>query len=135
MKTSFNFRLSFLITIFLCAFLFSYAINAQTPKQNKGYFKNLTPEQRAKMLTDSMKVKLPLENNQYKSIYDINLKYAVKVEPILKGTDNRITKFQKINAMQPDKEAEYKKLLTDTQFKKYMKLKDQLMKKAMNKMN
>ena len=125
-------HISLLLFIGLCATLLSHSGNAQTSK-DKEDLKKLTPEQRAKMLTDSMKVYLPLQTNQYASVYAVNLKYAQKAEPILKGTDSKITKYYKINSMQSDKEEEYKKILTEAQFKKYMELKDRLMKRALNK--
>jgi hypothetical protein len=107
-----------------------------TPEQKvvmKEAFKNLRPDQRAKILADIMKSVLPLRESQYKPIYAINHKYAQKVGPILKSNDSKISKFYQINVMQSDKESEYKKILTEQQFKKYMELKESLMKKAMSK--
>jgi len=96
----------------------------------QGFMQNSTPEQRAKLQTDSMKVRLPLRKEQYTPIYELNLKYARKAEPILKSTSSMITKYYKVNAIHSEKEKEFKKILTTSQYKKYLQLKDEIIKKA-----
>lgn len=81
-----------------------------------------TPEQRAKTLTEKMKTELTLTDSQYDKVYEVNLKYAVKNQEILKGSGNKLSKFKSLKSTNEDKSDEMKNLLTEEQYKKYEEL-------------
>lgn len=111
----------------LMALAFTH-LTAQTKKLTDS-----TPEQRAKMQTEWMKTKLALNASQSRQVYDLNLQYAKKNEPILQGSEGKITKFKKLKALQKEKSSVLSKILTDEQFRKYQELKDEMVQNFKNK--
>lgn len=95
--------------------------------------KNSTPEQRAKMQTEWMKTKLALNSTQIQQVYDLNLEYARKNDPILQSNEGKLAKFKKLKALQKEKSSVLSKVLNDEQYKKYQELKDQLVQNFKNK--
>jgi hypothetical protein len=95
-------------------------------------FKDKTPEQRAQMQTGLMKSKLQLDSQQETKVQAINLKYALKMEPILKSDDNRMTRMRAAMAIQKDKDNELKGVFNAKQYQEYEK---ELKEKVMAKMN
>ena len=55
--------------------------------------KDTTPEQRADLQTEFVKSKLGLTAEQEKAVADINLKYAKKMDPIIKGSAGKFMKL------------------------------------------
>lgn len=95
--------------------------------------KDSTPEQRAKMQTEWMKTKLALNSSQTRQVYDLNLQYAKKNDPILQSNEGKMAKFKKLKAIQQEKSSILSKILTDEQFKKYQEIKDQMIQNFKNK--
>lgn len=95
--------------------------------------KDSTPEQRAKMQTEWMKTKLALNSSQIRQVYDLNLQYAKKNDPILQSNEGKMAKFKKLKAIQQEKSSVLSKILTDEQFKKYQEIKDQMIQNFKNK--
>lgn len=95
--------------------------------------KDSTPEQRAKMQTEWMKTKLALNSSQTRQVYDLNLQYAKKNDPILQSNEGKMAKFKKLKAIQQEKSSVLSKILTDEQFKKYQEIKDQMIQNFKNK--
>lgn len=95
--------------------------------------KDSTPEQRAKMQTEWMKTKLALNSTQTQQVYDLNLEYARKNDPILQSNDGKLAKFKKLKALQKEKSSVLSKVLNEEQYKKYQEIKDQLVQNFKNK--
>jgi len=82
--------------------------------------KNTTPEERAKALTALMKTKLSLTADQLPKVADLNLSYAQKMEPVIKGAAGPFRKMREAERINRQKEAELKQLLSPEQFNKYL---------------
>jgi hypothetical protein len=91
--------------------------------------KNTTPEERAKIQTDLMKSKLDLTPDQVPKVSDINLKYAKKMEPIIKGSAGPFKEMREMRTINEEKEGELKTVLSADQFKKLQAMKDEMRKK------
>ncbi len=71
------------VWMLLAAMCFSLSVFAQeAPKPPQKEHK--TPEERAKAVTDRMKEKLALSDEQYQQVYDINLKAEKQLEELRK---------------------------------------------------
>jgi Spy/CpxP family protein refolding chaperone len=86
-----------------------------------------TPEQRTKQADDMMLKGLQLTPNQVPKVHDINLKYAWRIEnEVVKVKMSDWSRYKKITAIQDAKDAELKPILTQEQFKKYKKKRDEM---------
>jgi hypothetical protein len=85
-----------------------------------------TPAQRASVQTEFMTERLKLTPDLATKVQALNLKYADKMEPVLKGSDNMLAKRQKANALMEAKDKELSVLLTKEQFELYEDAKDDL---------
>ena len=86
-----------------------------------------TPQDRAKLLTEMMKNKLGLDDSmQVSQIEAINLKYALKNEPILKSDNSKLSKFKQLRSSQKEKDTELKKIFTPEQYKQYQDFQDEM---------
>ncbi|MBK7762935.1 MAG: hypothetical protein IPI46_06125 [Bacteroidetes bacterium] len=82
-----------------------------------------TPVEKAKAKTEEMQKDLQLTADQHKRVYDINLKaYQSIADYDAKDPGKKLKKKQK-NIVQDLREAEYKRILTAAQYKKYLDLK------------
>ncbi|WP_449388259.1 hypothetical protein [Chryseobacterium lineare] len=118
----------------ICLIVTAVTCMAFTPlaAQSKS-LKDSTPEQRAKMQTEWMKTKLALNSTQIQQVYDLNLEYARKNDPILQSNDGKLAKFKKLKALQKEKSSVLSKVLNEEQYKKYQEIKDQLVQNFKNK--
>jgi hypothetical protein len=82
--------------------------------------KNTTPEQRATLQTDLMKARLDLTADEEPKIAALNLKYAQKMDPIIKSSAGMFSKMRDMRALNAQKEAELKQLLSKDQFTAYL---------------
>lgn len=84
-------------------------------------------KERAKELTAKMKEKLALTGDQEDKVAEINLRAAEAVDAAtaLPGA-SRYDRFQSVKALQTQRDNELKGVLTQDQWKKYKKLKDEL---------
>ena len=88
--------------------------------------KNTTPEERARIQDEMMKKKLDLTPDQQPKIASINLKYAQKMEPLLKGSERPLMEFRDMRELNDAKEGELKTVLSPEQFKKYLDSKEEM---------
>jgi hypothetical protein len=83
-------------------------------------------QERAKQLTDKMREKLALTDEQVPKVEAINLRAAEAVDHAvaLPGA-GRVDRFQSVRTAQTQRDNELKGVLTQDQWKKYKKLKDE----------
>ncbi len=118
MKTkSFQLSLTIVMSVLCCLFL-ATQVSAQATKK--------TAEERAKELTDKMKTELTLNDTQYQSAYQINLKYAQKVDELAASTADKKSKEANLKSLAESKDKELKGVFTDAQYKTYEKKKEEL---------
>lgn len=91
-----------------------------------------TAETRAEKMTGKMKTGLSLSDDQYKKVYDINLKYIQKAEA-LKDTDDRMAKMKARKADNEAKTKELKAVLSKEQFDKYQQMQEEVRKEMKEK--
>lgn len=114
-------------TLLLIA-LFSITFSFQSKGQNKldKLFAETTPEQRAGLLTQKMTEKLVLTDDQRSLIYDVNLTYARKVESAYTSSGTKLKRVKNMKAVSKEKDGELKKIMTEDQYKSYLKYKEEL---------
>jgi excinuclease UvrABC ATPase subunit len=113
----------------------SNPVKAQDRKQQMAeMIKNSTPEDRAKMQTQMMKTKLNLDSLTGLKVYDINLKAAQKMEPVLKGDSGKLAMFRQMKSIDADKDKEFKAVLSPAQYKAYEAAKEEMKEKMKEKM-
>lgn len=91
-----------------------------------------SPEKRAQVQTDKMKTNLTLSDDQYKKIYDINLKYAKKRQESMQAGDDRRAKMKEMKVSNDDKNNELKAVLSEDQFTKYQEMQKEMKAKRKN---
>ncbi|MCF2504726.1 hypothetical protein L0663_15140 [Dyadobacter sp. CY107] len=75
--------------------------------------------ERAKMQTQRMAGILKLDSAQIRKVESINLVYAQRLDPIMLGNANRMSKLKAVRALQSEKEAELKQVLSQEQFNQF----------------
>ncbi|WP_347989369.1 hypothetical protein [Methylomonas sp. AM2-LC] len=85
-----------------------------------------TPLQRATVQTRFMQEKLDLTPEATNKINGINLAYAEKVEPILKGSSMLLFKIQDIKAILQQKDEILRGTLSPQQYERYRESKDEI---------
>ena len=88
--------------------------------------KNTSPAQRAKAQTAMMKEKLGLSEEQVAKVGALNLKYAEKMDPIIKGAEGTFMKARDARNVEQQKEDELKALLSPDQFQKFLAGKEEM---------
>ena len=88
-----------------------------------------TPQERAGIQTEFLVKKLGLSPEESAKIGAINLKYAEKTEPVIKGDDGMFSKARQMREIQSEKDAELKTALSPAQFQAYDAAKDELKQK------
>ena len=91
--------------------------------------KDTTPAERAKAQTAMMKMKLGLSDAEAAKVGTINLKYAERMEPVIKGTEGPLVRMESMRGVEKAKEAELKGVLTADQFTKFEASKEEMMEK------
>lgn len=119
--------------LFGMLFLSIAQVQAQDPA-NMALLESTTPEERAQVQTELMQEKLELEDTLSASLNEINLKYAKKMEGVIKGDSSKWTKFRTAKRFDKEKDQELQDLFTKDQFKAYLKYKDQLKKDGKEKL-
>lgn len=112
--------LAFIIVLVLAGI----SVFAQQGGQGQGW-NNATPEDRAKRQTDMMKTQLNLTAAQEPKVADINLKYAKRIGDARNIADTAVQRKTMKN-FQTQKEKDLKGILTDTQFKEYLKMVEEM---------
>ena len=108
--------------------LFALAASAQLDE-----LKNTTPEQRAKALTEMMKTKIGLTPEQTGKVAELNLTYAKKIDPLIKGSAGPFVRMGEMKKINEEKEAELKQILSPQQFEKYLASKEEMGEKLVEK--
>ena len=88
--------------------------------------KNTTPGERASLQTELMKSKLSLTAEQTQAVADLNLKYANRMEPIIKGSSNSLSKMFQMRKINNEKETELKRILSPQQWEKFDASRDEM---------
>lgn len=122
---------SYKLIITLCITL---AAAGMAHAQSFGGLRNATPEKRASFQTGMMKRKLNLDTAQTRKVQVINLKYALKFDPLLKAKGNNNERLKQAMAMQATKDEELKAVFTREQFKTYQALEEDLKKRIMKRL-
>ena len=94
--------------------------------EDMSFLLTTSPSQRAESQTRFMKNKLELSDETTLKVQAINLEYADKVEPILKGSSMGIIKKHDIEQIQEQKDMALQSILTPQQFDSYNNSKDEL---------
>jgi hypothetical protein len=102
--------------------------------QNATGLTDKTPEERAQFQTNLLKSKLNLDSGQVTRLQAINLKYALKNDPIIKSDAGKFSRFRQIKALQKEKDEELKKIFTAEQYKQYEAFKTEMKDKMKEKM-
>lgn len=90
-------------------------------------FRNSTPEEKGKVLTEWMHDELKLDSSVVKSAYEINLKYAKLNQVVMSSDKGKLKKLKEMKANSESKDKELKKIFTKEQYDKYQKRKDELL--------
>lgn len=102
------------------ALTLSFMLSGQLAMAQDGSaMQDKTPQERAKFQTEMMKNKLGLDSVQLNQVKTINLKYALKNEPVLRSDNNKLSKFRQLKSSQNEKDAELKKVFTTEQYRQY----------------
>ena len=88
--------------------------------------KNTTPEERASLQTELMNSMLALTSEQTQAVADLNLQYAKRMEPIIKGSSNSLTKMFEMRKINNEKETELKRILSSQQWEKFDASRDEM---------
>src|SRR5262245_45433467 len=106
--------------------------SAITASAQADKLKNTTPQERAKAQTLFMKSKLGLSEAQLPKVEAVNLKYAEKLDPVIKGSAGPLVKMEAVRQANEEKEAELKGILSPDQFQKYLAAKEEMREKVVN---
>lgn len=88
-------------------------------------------EERVRKQTDNLYTELPLRDSaQYQEVYDINLKYASKMQEAVQQAGSKMAKLKAAKSVQADKDAAMKKVLSAEQYKKYKAIMEERKDKA-----
>jgi Spy/CpxP family protein refolding chaperone len=91
-----------------------------------GALASSTPEQRAKLQTELMVEKLGLAPDQIPKVEAINLMYAKKMEPVLKGNEGPLVKLRAAKGIDQEKAADLEKVLSKQQYQQYLAAKEEM---------
>ncbi|MDV6169191.1 hypothetical protein R1T16_12215 [Flavobacterium sp. DG1-102-2] len=83
----------------------------------------------AKIAASEMKTKLVLNDNQYTQVVDVNKAYLKKVKDCKASGDTAPAKAKKMQAINEERDAKFKSVLTETQYKKYASVRAENLKK------
>lgn len=123
----------YILTILFTAIGFM-AVNNLSAQQTMGdKLKAMTPQQRADYQTGLMKTQLHLDTQQIVKVKVVNLKYAQKIEPLIKSDDSKFTKFREFKKLQAAKDAELKVIFNAGQFKLYQDYESEMKEKMKEK--
>jgi hypothetical protein len=116
-------------SVMIATLLYAVTVFAQMDE-----LRNTTPAQRAKLQTAFMKMKLNLAPEQMKVVMGINLKYAQKMDPILKGNEGKLRKAAQARAIDEAKDNELQGVLSGEQYQAYMTSKEEMRRRMVEKL-
>lgn len=88
-----------------------------------------TPQQRAEIQTAYMKSKLGLSEEETAKVAAVNLEYAQKAEPVIKGSEGGFSKMRQMREIQTAKDGALKGVLTPAQYDAYDAARDDMKEK------
>jgi len=103
------------ITILTICLATTQFAQAQTLKD----LRTMPAEQKAHLVTDSIKTMLGLTGEQYNKTYTVILDAVQKASAVAKGEDSRVAKGKKLRSLLADEETKIKLELTPAQFAMY----------------
>lgn len=120
-------RTAIIKVISTVAFVFTVltGIHAQGP-----HSRMRTPEERARWQTDWMQKELSLDSAVIPKVYAINLKYAHRMDSLMRSDNTRHGNRQNMRALMDAKDKELEKVLTAEQFKLYLQKKEEMRQNA-----
>ena len=95
---------------------------------------HMAPGERAAKITEWMKTNLKLNDDQVTRVEEINKRYALKVEDIRTHVPDKKQKKSSVKALDRDKDAELKAVLSEDQFKSYLAKKEEMKEQIKGKM-
>lgn len=116
-------------SVMIATLLYAVTVFAQMDE-----LRNTTPAQRAKLQTAFMKMKLNLAPEQMKEVMNINLKYAQKMDPIMKGNEGKLRKAAQARAIDEAKDNELQGVLSGEQYQSYMASKEEMRQRMVEKL-
>ena len=116
---------SFILAFFLMAFV---QLNAQVEN-------GVTEEQKQEAIEQykANAARLALTDGQKEPFKTITKKYAEKLKLVRASDESKVNKMKTVKALQSEKNAEMKVLLTESQFKTYLQIQDENVKKMKEK--
>lgn len=115
--------------LFVLALAALFTVSAFAQNKQKG-----TPEERADKVTNRMKEKLNLSDEQVAKIKAINLDAAKKKEELkAKGKDERKQMRTQVNNIETDRDSKIMEVLTEEQKAEYTKMKEKAKERRQNK--
>lgn len=75
--------------------------------------------ERAQAQTQRMAASLGLDSVQAEKVGRINLRYAQKMDPVVQGNGNKLSKLKAVRSLQKEKEGELKQVLNPQQFEQF----------------
>jgi hypothetical protein len=114
-----------LLVVLACSLLIAFAAGS-SPAQMLDKLAKTTPQERATIQTGFMKKKLGLSGEELAKVDAINLKFAEKAEPVIKGSDGPFMKMRAMRSLQTEKNGELKTVLTPDQYAKYQAAQDEM---------
>ncbi len=114
------------------ATLFALAIAGPARADSAGdaAVKASTPEQRATLQTDWMRGKLGLSPDVAAKVAEINLDTARKMDPVLKGDGNVLSRYAQGESIQKGRDAALRAVLAPEQFQAFESSKDEMKQKV-----
>ncbi len=123
------------ITLVVMAGLLAVPLAAGAQLEALDELKHTTPEQRAGVQTELMKKDLGLSKDQAEKVAAINLEYAEKNDPVLKGDDGMFKKIRLLRKERDAKQAALAKVLTAEQSKKLAASREKLRQQARERLS
>ncbi len=123
-RAAFSRRAVLLVAVLL------FAGRASADSAEQQMLRGTTPEQRATAQTDYLKTKLGLSGDAASRVADINLDTAKKMEPVLKGDLNPMSRLSQGQAIQQERDTDLQKVLTPDQFQTYLASKNDMRQKV-----
>lgn len=122
------------ISIFL--FIIFCVLNHTYSYAQLNELRNTKPEQRAIIISDWMKRNLYISHKQSKTLEEVNLKYAKKIQIIVENKSlNSFEIFNQAREIDKEKDKELKNILTKEQFEFYIGNKDKLQRYMVEQLN
>jgi len=113
-------------TVFLIILFMVINLSFACAQDSIQKLKDTSPQQRAQFQTNLMKQKLNLDSGQLNRVQAVNLKYALKFQPIIKSDEGRFTKLRAAMALQEQKDKELQTIFTKDQYTGYLAFEQEL---------